>query len=486
MKAKYFFFSIVLIITGIVIGTALTVSFDRDYQSLGTEIGRIDEEKVKPAISLSKAFTEVADNCRPAVIYIFSEKIIRRRSLNPFIDEFFGDILGEDFLEKYYGIPQERKSVSLGTGFIVREDGIVLTNTHVIEGADKIFIKIDESEEYEAKLIGEDRGTDIAVLKINSDKKFKYLRLGDSDKLKVGEWVIAIGNPFGLTRTVTAGIVSALGRGDVTNTEYEDYIQTDASINPGNSGGPLINLKAEVIGMNAAIYSTSGGNIGIGFAIPSNLLKKIMEDLLDDGIVDRGWLGIYVQNLNEGIAEKLGINGVKGVIITDIKKESPSFKAGLKKGDVITAIDNKKIENYKDLADVLAQIPVNKTVPAEIIRDGKKMTINIYLASRYKNREGGKHSIENLGLTVKSISRTVLRRLKIYGISGGIIVEDVRENTTAFKSGIKINDIIIEINEQSITDTESFIEVLSQISDREPLRFTIIRNGKIFYRYIND
>ncbi len=334
--------------------------------------------------------TEVAKEKNPAVVSVRSiKKIKRMRSQAPFNGQhpFNRNQPGNPFGKMFPTPPQPpQKGNGMGSGFIISEDGLVITNHHVVDGADEIKVlllngKSTEEKEYSARLIGSDAKTDLAILQINQDPKntqtFPYMKFGNSESLEVGEWVIAIGNPFGLSHTVTAGIVSAKGR-NIGSGPYDEFIQTDASINPGNSGGPLLNLKGEVIGINTAIISgNSGGNVGIGFAIPINMASTIIDQLKKDGKVIRGWLGVMIQKLTPELAANFGVQGEEGALVSDVLPNGPAHKGGLLRGDVVVAYNNEKVNSFSDLPKLVAKTSPGKTVEMEVIRNGSKQSVSI-------------------------------------------------------------------------------------------------------------
>ncbi len=336
-----------------------------------------EEEK-----SLS-TFAPIAAKATPAVVNIATTQTIKAPATSPFFGPSpFGEQSPfEEFLRHFFpNKPKTFKRQSLGSGFIIDSDGIIVTNHHVVNRADEIFVRI-EQEEFKAELLGSDPATDLAVIEIESDKQLSTLNFGDSSQLVVGDWVIAIGNPFGFSQTVTAGIVSAIGR-FIGQSSYDNFIQTDASINPGNSGGPLLNLKGEVIGINTAIFSQTGGNIGIGFAIPSNLARNITEKLRSGEKIVRGWLGVTIQNLNQDLAQAFGISETQGTLIADVEERGPADQAGLKRGDVIVGVNGIAISSAQGLSRKIATIAPGTEIKLQVIRQGKQQTFTVELSER--------------------------------------------------------------------------------------------------------
>ncbi|RLB71203.1 MAG: serine protease, partial [Deltaproteobacteria bacterium] len=319
--------------------------------SLSTRTASAQDAGLENLRETGKAFRSVAKQVGSAVVFIKVEKEVKQRGMGS--DSFGGSPFNDELLRRFFGQPPQQKrsphqtpkhnAAGQGSGFIVSSDGYIMTNNHVVADADKVTVQLLDGSEYEAKIIGTDPPTDVALIKIDVDEKLPALKLGDSDQLEVGDWVLAFGNPFGLSHTLTAGIVSAKGRSGMGLSDYENFIQTDAAINPGNSGGPLVNLDGEVVGMNTAIYSRSGGYMGIGFAIPINMAKNIRQQLIQDGGVTRGRLGVYIQDLNKDLAESFGINQHEGILVAQVLEDSPAEKAGVQQGDVILKLDGEKV-----------------------------------------------------------------------------------------------------------------------------------------------
>ncbi len=340
---------------------------------------------VPPAAVASgeQGFVQIARTVKPAVVNIFATKSSRGSEGphgavpdDPFFHRFFGDEWSRRF-----EAPRTRKERSLGSGVIVQSDGLIITNNHVVNEADEIKVLLSDKREFRAKLIGTDSKTDLAVVKIDADG-LQSVRWADSDRLEVGELVLAVGNPFGLNQTVTMGIVSAVGRASMGITEYEDFIQTDAAINPGNSGGPLVNVRGEVVGINTAIFSRSGGNMGIGFAVPSNLVHSVMEQLVRGGRVVRGWLGVSIQELSPELAAQFGLDRITGALVSDVMEDSPAKKAGFERGDVVVEYDGKPVENPTQLRNAVAQTPVGKRVTVRLIREKALKSVEVTIAEQ--------------------------------------------------------------------------------------------------------
>jgi serine protease Do len=329
---------------------------------------------------MGEVFVEVAKTTKPAVVNISTTKVIRFREapLSPFFhDPFFRRFFGEELFREFRA-PRERREQSLGSGVIVNQDGYIITNNHVVERASEIRVLLGDKREFKGKVVATDPRTDVAVVKISGDH-LPTIPWGDSDRLQVGEWVLAIGNPFGLNQTVTAGIISATGRANVGIADYEDFIQTDAAINPGNSGGALVNARGELIGINTAIFSRSGGYMGIGFAIPSNMAREVMEALVQKGKVVRGWLGVQIQTVTPELAKKFGLQERQGVLVGAVSEKSPAQDAGIKRGDIILEFGGKRIEDPEQLRKEVAHTGPGKKVPVKIWRNGKEMVLSVQI-----------------------------------------------------------------------------------------------------------
>jgi len=371
----------VVAIASLLLGLAISGSFDWLAPSRAVNMGEGASSDIRIANQLPD-FVALSKKLRPVVVNISSTQVSESRGQQA--PQEFGSPFGEedpfnDFWRRFFGGPMPRgpqRQRSLGSGFIIDGDGSILTNNHVVENAQKIVVKLADEQEYEAKVIGRDPKTDIAVIKIEAKTKLTPANFGDSDGLEVGEWVMAIGNPFGLDSTVTSGIVSAKGR-HIGQGPYDNFIQTDASINPGNSGGPLINLRGEVIGINTAIFSRTGGNIGIGFAIPVNLVKELLPQLRGKGKVTRGYLGVLIQKVTPELAESLGMEKSQGALVANVSKDGPADKSGVKVGDVIVEFDGKEIRDSGELPIIVARTPVDKKVRMKVLRDKKELTLNV-------------------------------------------------------------------------------------------------------------
>ena len=438
------------------------------------------------ARTVSPDFVELAKRLKPTVVNIRTAKVIkprqnlqRPRMQSPF-DNFF-----EDFFGQFNGqMPQQRarREQSLGTGFIISPDGYILTNNHVVSGADEVMVKLSDGREIRGEIKGADEKLDLALIKVGDKETFHAADLGDSDALDVGEWVMAIGNPFGLSQTVTAGIVRAKRR-VIGNGPYDDFIQTDASINPGNSGGPLFNAEGKVIGINTAIIAAGQG---IGFAIPINLAKGIIAQLRDSGKVTRGYLGVRFQPLTADLAKSFGMEYEKGALIANVDKDTPAEKAGLKAGDVILEYDGKPINEGNELPRYVAATPIGKKVPVVVFRDGRKQELSV-VVGKLKGEDsaatatGGNES-ERLGITVQELTSELASRLNIKDSKGGLVITEVKPGSAAEEAGTVSGSIIIEINGQRPDSLEKYGSIVSLLKKGDVVRLLLKRpDGSVHY-----
>ncbi len=438
-------------------------------------------------------FADLADKLIPTVVSIQTEATIKENARG-----FFGD----DFFDQFFNFgqprqqqkPRERKQQGQGSGVIVSSSGRILTNNHVVEGVDQIVVTLSDKREFKAKVVGTDEHTDVAVIQIEGEvKDLPVAVLGNSDALRVGEWVIAIGNPFGLSQTVTKGIVSAKGVHNRGITNYESFIQTDAAINPGNSGGGLFNLSGELIGINSAILSRSGGFQGIGFAIPVNLARSIMSDLLADGKVSRGWLGVSIQDLNPSLAKALNLNPAKGALINEVFENSPAEKGGIKAGDLVRSINGKAVEDANDLRNTVAALRPGEAANFEILREGKTITLKINIALREdnnlagadpKSKDGKKEAPAEAaknewGIQAVELTKAQKKEAGLAESSGGVLVVSVAEKSPADKSGLKNGDIILVANHKHILGLKEFNSVFGE--NTKAILLLVRRAGAQFY-----
>ena len=441
---------------------------------------------ILPGVNLvPESFSALAESVSPAVVNIRTETVTTYdggRVYRHFFNQPFGqnDPFSE-FFDNFFNAPNQReyKHQSLGSGFIIDRDGYIVTNNHVIEKADKISVKLKDGQEFAAEVVGTDAKTDLALLKIASESKLPALELGDSEALKIGDWVVAIGSPFGLEQTVTAGIVSAKGR-VIGAGPYDDFIQTDASINPGNSGGPLLNLKGQVVGINTAIVATGQG---IGFAIPANMAKNIILQLKQSGAVTRGWMGVGIQPVSEELAEYYKLENKQGALVTEVFPGDPADKAGIKPRDIILSVDGRKVTDSRDLSALIAEIPVGEKIAVELMRDGKRKTVTVTIAKRQETeaaRQGKSGDPDAaLGITVAEITDDIARRLDL-NIDQGVVVTDVVRGSKGDLAGLSVGDVVLEINHQKINNVKGFQNIMAGIAEGDPLQMIIRKkNGTI-------
>jgi serine protease Do len=435
------------------------------------------------------SFSQIVKKAAPSVVNISSVTVVSTgRQMpfqNPFGDDPFGDLFERFFRYRIPQMPENYRQTGLGTGFIIDEDGYILTNNHLVESAEEINVTLADKREFEAEIIGRDPKTDLALLRIEGADELEPLTLGDSDKLEVGDWVVAIGNPFGLENTVTAGIVSAKYRRNVTASSYDNYIQTDASINRGNSGGPLMNTKGEVIGINTAIFSSqTGGSIGIGFAIPSNMARDLLPQL-KKGKVVRAWLGVMIQAITSDLKNAFDLKDDKGALVADVVTGGPAEKAGFKRGDVIMSFDGKDIDESSELPYMVSSTPVGKTVDVEVLRSGKKQTIKVKLGELPQDEETilasrAPSSPTSLGLYVQELTPELASRYNITS-SEGVVIFRVDINSPASEAGLRSGDVILEIDREPIGDTGQFNRKIKDYKEGDTILFLVERSGSTLY-----
>lgn len=445
----------------------------------------ISEDSIDFLTKTGKAMSEVANAVKPAVVNISTTRTekIGESPLAPFFDDpffrrFFGDRFG------YPKLPKEHKTASLGSGVIVSSNGYILTNNHVIKNADEINVILSDKRELEGKVIGSDPKTDIAVIKIDTTA-LPTITWGDSDKLQVGEIVMAVGNPFRLNQTVTMGIVSAVGRANVGIADYEDFIQTDAAINPGNSGGALVNAKGELVGINTAIFSTTGGYQGIGFAIPSNMAKAVMQSLIEKGKVIRGWLGVSIQPITPELARQFQLKEEHGSLVADVVEGSPAEKAGLMRGDVIIEFGGKKIDEPYNFRNTVANTAPGTTVKVKVIRDGKAVTLTVIigeLPSEELQKETPPTPYKNAlrGVSVQDLTPELYDQLNLPEKIRGVVVTSIDLESPAITK-LTRGDVILEINRKAIVNIESYEAVVSKIKHGEDILLLVFRSGSALF-----
>ncbi|WP_407365659.1 DegQ family serine endoprotease [Chlamydia pecorum] len=440
---------------------------------------------------ISGGFSKIAAMATPAVVYIESfpkndTPVIAptpgRRG--PYENPF--DYFNDEFFNRFFGLPPHRerpqsKEAVRGTGFIVSEDGYIVTNNHVVENTGKIHVTLHDGQKYTATVIGLDPKTDLAVIKIKAEK-LPHLSFGNSDNLQVGDWAIAIGNPFGLQATVTVGVISAKGRNQLHIADFEDFIQTDAAINPGNSGGPLLNIDGQVIGVNTAIVSGSGGYIGIGFAIPSLMANRIIDQLIHEGQVTRGFLGVTLQPIDAELAACYKLNKIYGALITDVVKGSPADKAGLKQEDVIVAYNGKEVDSLSTFRNAISLMSPNSRVVLKIVREGKFLEVPVMIAQAPK--EEGVSSLQRVGIRVQNLTAEHAKKLGISPETKGVIIVSVEPGSTAAASGIAPGQLILAVNRQRVSSVDELNAVLKDsgndsillmVSQGEVIRFVALK-----------
>ena len=451
-----------------------------------------------------ESFADLANKLLPSVVNISTTQTIEGRPGmelpklppgSPFEDFF------KEFFDRNQPEQRARRATSLGSGFIVEATGYVVTNNHVIQDADEITVILHDDTRLKAELVGRDAKTDIAVLRVKPKDKLPAVKFGNSDKSRVGDWILAIGNPFGLGGTVTAGIISARGR-DINAGPYDDFLQTDASINRGNSGGPMFNIDGEVIGINTAIFSPTGGSVGIGFAIPATAAKPVIDQLIKHGQVRRGWLGVHIQAVTDEIAETLGLKEASGALVASVIKDGPAEQAKIEAGDVILEFDGKKITEMRRLPRMVADTEVGKSVPVIVWRNSKKVTLAAKVGELAETkqevaaktsgpaRESGERAVEALGLKLSSITPKVAEKYSLGKTAKGVVVTKVDDTGPAAEKGIRAGDVIVEVSQEEVTSPDDIAKkvadakkagrksVLLLLEGQGGLRFVAIRISK--------
>ena len=440
---------------------------------------KISQQSIDILTQIGQATAEIAEAVKPAIVNISTTRTIKiQGNTNPFLDDpFFRRFFGDQFRA-----PKERKTASLGSGVIVDSKGYILTANHVIQGAEEINVTLSDKREFKGKIVGNDAMTDIGIIKIDADN-LPTIKWGDSDKLKVAETVLAIGSPYGLSQTVTTGIVSAVGRANVGIADYEDFIQTDAAINPGNSGGALVNVRGELVGINTAIFSTSGGYQGIGFAIPTNMAKTVMDSLIKKGKVIRGWFGVTIQPLTPELAKQFDLKEEKGALVGDVIEGSPAEKAGLQRGDVIIEYDGKKIEEPYQLRNMVANTTPGQEVELKIIRENKTETKKVTISELpAEMQKPSKSEYNNLlrGVTVQDLAPEIYNKLNLPKKLKGVIVSDIGEDSPATMV-LKEGDVLQEINRQKINSVRDYENTAAKIKPGENILLLVFRSGSSLY-----
>jgi serine protease Do len=478
----------VLVLLSIGIATGLIISSRFGIMNTGDAV-TVPPLKVSPALTgVSDALADIAAYVTPSVVNISSTKTVKQENpANPFFED--------PFFRKFFGEPESPrfrkfKEQSLGSGVIVSSDGYIVTNNHVIAGAQEIKVSLSNKSTYKGKVVGADPRSDITVIKIEATG-LPAIKWGDSDKLRPGDMVMAIGIPFGLAQTVTMGIISAVGRANIGITDYEDFIQTDAAINPGNSGGALVNMRGEVVGINTAIFSQTGGYQGIGFAVPSKIAKYVMESLLKTGKVVRGWLGVSVQDVTSELGKEFGVPVGEGALVGEVVKGSPAENAGIKRGDVIVGFNGKIVEDSSHLRNLAASTAVGSRIKLDIIRDKKKMQVEVTVGELPKEvqvaagAEPGAVSSALTGVTVQDLTPDVLDRLGLDKDTTGVVVISVEQGSSADEAGLTRGDVIMSVNRKAVKNTKEYDAAVRKLGKGEPVLLLINRQGSALWMSIN-
>lgn len=428
-----------------------------------------------------ESFADLAEKTLPAVVNISTTQTVDRDS-TPNRPNFPPGSPFEEFFREFFDQQQRpdrapRQVTSLGSGFVIDPSGVIVTNNHVIAEADEILVRFQDDSSLPATVVGRDEKTDIAVLKVEPEKPLPALSFGDSNTLRVGDWVVAIGNPFGLGGTVTAGIVSAQSR-DIRSGPYDDFIQTDAAINKGNSGGPLVNVDGEVIGINSAIYSPSGGSVGIGFSVPTSLAKPVIEQLQEYGETRRGWLGVHIQTVTDEIAESLGLDETRGALVANVTEGGPAEASGIQPGDVILSFNGQSIGRMRNLPRIVAETPVGKKSDVVLWRKGEEMTVEVTLGrledqeaatasrSEQQNGNGGDNAtIDDMGLTVSSLTPKLRKQYEVPDDVEGVIVTDVASGGNAAEKGVQAGDILLEMNQEAVSTPGDVANIVASVKE---------------------
>lgn len=453
---------------------------------LGTaSIAAAQDKGLESLKQTGQAFRHVAKKVSPAVVFIKVEKEVSSQGSTEFFSPF-GRPFDDDFFHRFFGTPpqfqqphqapKKRREAGQGSGFLITPDGYILTNNHVVGDADLVSVQMNDGREYEAKIVGTDPGSDLAVIKID-ESDLPFLRLGSSEKLEVGDWVLAVGNPFGLSHTLTAGVVSAKGRSGIGLNDYEDFIQTDAAINPGNSGGPLVNLDAEVVGINTAIFSRSGGYMGIGFAIPVDMAKNIKTQLIEDGEVKRGRLGVYIQDMTKDLADSFGLEETTGILITQIVEDSPAEAADLKQGDIILEIDGDKVDRVANFRNRISLTAPGTKVKLTVLRDGGREIVKVKIGKLETDKssaKSGSSDLPKLGLSLQQLTPELAERFG-YAEEKGLLVSGVESDSLAERAGIRRGNLILEIDRQRVTSVKEAQKLLNM---KNKTHLFLVRQGQ--------
>ena len=426
---------------------------------------------VATAQNMPQSFADIVEDLMPAVVNISISTTVQNPpgiQMSPF-EDFFEEFMERDEKEQ----PKNRRVSSLGSGFVIDPSGIVITNNHVVENAEEIIVNFSNGEKFKAELLGRDPKTDLAVLKIITEKKLPFVKFGDNTKARVGDWVIAIGNPFGLGGSLSVGVISAINR-DINSGPYDSYIQTDAAINKGNSGGPLFNMDGEVIGVNTAIISPTGGSVGIGFSIPADMAQIVITQLREYGETRRGWLGVRIQRITEDLAESLGLSKPKGALVSEIIPGGPADEAGMKQGDVILSFDGKEVAEMRDLPRIVAETPIDKAVQVKVQRRGKVVTLKVKVGRLEESdqlaesqdanskKQTNQSGLKLLGLTLEKLDAKTRGRAGLDDDKEGVLIAKVDADSSASESGVKSGDIIIEVDQKSVAKPQDVRDLVNK------------------------
>lgn len=488
-----------LVALGIFIGVVLTMRMDwvSTAQSESVSSSSTANKQTKNFTSPKNVFVPIVKSASPAVVNISTSRTVDQKSFrsplmdDPFFRRFFGDQFPNGGGHNGQGNkPRQKKESSLGSGVIVSSSGYIITNNHVVAKADEIKVVMNDKREFIGKVIGTDPKTDLAVIKIDA-KDLPSVPWGNSDGLEVGEYVLAIGNPFGLNQTITMGIVSAVGRANVGIADYEDFIQTDAAINPGNSGGALVNVNGELVGINTAIFSRSGGYMGIGFAVPSNMAKVVMNSLIKSGKVVRGWLGVSIQKVTKDLAKQFDLKDAKGALIGEVMDGTPAKAGGIKDGDVIISFDGKPVDSPTTLRNVVAQTEVGKKADVVVVRDGKRKTLKVKIGEQPKDMasSGSDDSSESdngessalAGLEVRTLTKEIAAQIGVPEGTKGVVVASVDPNSAAQEAGIRRGDVIVELNRKKVRKLSDFKKIAKNVNEKRNILLRVKRKGGKFF-----
>lgn len=432
------------------------------------------------------SFADLANEVKNAVVNLSTTQVIKESPLHPFMgpDSPFREFFGDDFFNRFFGNQgeSELKTHALGSGLVISEEGYILTNNHVVEKATEIKVKLENGKEYDAKIIGRDPKTDLALIQVTPDREFpKPARLGDSDSIRVGDWVMAVGNPFGLGHTVTTGIISAKGR-VIGAGPYDDFLQTDAAINPGNSGGPLFNMDGEVVGINTAIVAHGQG---IGFAIPVNVATSLLPQLKTGRIV-RGWLGVMIQDITPELAKSFGLQNTSGVLISDVLADSPAEKSGLKRGDIVLQFNGKNVQDANSLSRAVAATAPESKIPMQIVRNGQQRNLDLLIGTMPDGEKGepatkGQEEETPWGITVQEMTPEIARHLGLDSKEEGVVISSVKGGSAAQEAGLQSGDLIKEINRKPVKNLEDYREALETATQEAGLLLLVKRSKGTFY-----